>query len=62
MASVRTRGDLADLINSTADPIAVKQEFTGPEVEEMDLDGCTDVEMARRMRAYWKNRRSMRST
>ncbi len=45
MVSVRTRGDLADIINSAADPIAVKQEFTGPDVEEMDLDGCTDVEI-----------------
>jgi len=45
MASVRTRGDLADIINSSADPLAVKQEFIGPDVEEMDLDGGTDVEI-----------------
>jgi hypothetical protein len=45
LASVRTRGDLADLINNISDPVAVKQEITGPEAEGMDLDGSTDVEI-----------------
>jgi hypothetical protein len=42
---VRTRGDIADFINSAADPVAIKQEFIGPTCDSMDVDGNTDVEI-----------------
>jgi hypothetical protein len=42
---VRTRGDLADFINSASDPVAIKQEFIGPNFDNMDLDGSMDVEI-----------------
>jgi len=45
LASVRTRRDLADFINSASDPVAIKQEFTGPTFESMSLDGSMDVEI-----------------
>ena len=45
LASVRTRGDLADFINSASDPVAIKQEFIGPDYDNMDLDGSMDVEI-----------------
>jgi hypothetical protein len=45
LASVRTRGDLADFINSASDPVAIKQEFIGPHYDNMDLDGSMDVEI-----------------
>jgi hypothetical protein len=37
--------DLADFINSASDPVAIKQEFIGPNYDNMDLDGSMDVEI-----------------
>jgi hypothetical protein len=42
---VRTRGDLADFINSAADPVAIKQEFIGPAYDGMSLDNSMEVEI-----------------
>jgi len=42
---VRTRGDLADFINSAADPVAIKQEFIGPAYDGMTLDDSMEVEI-----------------
>jgi hypothetical protein len=45
LAMVRTRGDLADFINSAADPVAIKQEFIGPAYDGMNLDDSMEVEI-----------------
>jgi hypothetical protein len=45
LASVRTRGDLADFINSAADPVAIKQEFIGPAYDGTNLDDSMEVEI-----------------
>ncbi len=42
---MRTRGDLADFINSAADPVAIKQEFIGPAYDGMSLDNSMEVEI-----------------
>ncbi len=42
---MRTRGDLADFINSAADPVAIKQEFIGPAYDGMTLDDSMEVEI-----------------
>jgi hypothetical protein len=42
---VRTRGDLADFINSALDPVAIKQEFIGPNYDNLSMDGSMDVEI-----------------
>jgi hypothetical protein len=50
LASVRTRGDLADFINSAADLVAIKQEFIGPAYDGMNLDDSLEVGNHRRGR------------
>ncbi len=42
---MRTRGDLADFINSALDPVAIKQEFIGPNYDNLSMDGSMDVEI-----------------
>ncbi len=50
---MRTRGDLADFINSASDPVAIKQEFIGPNYDNMDLDGSMDVEITGEFSGNW---------
>jgi hypothetical protein len=64
LASVRTRGDLAEFINSASDPVAIKQEFIGPNYDNMDLDGSMDVEITGEFSGtgVWRTKTRTRTT